>query len=155
MRRLTHSSILICLISYMLIIMTFGVSHATDCRVTRLIDGDTVLCQDNSRIRLAAIDAPEKRQRYGSDATRFLSNMISGKTITYTSKKKDQYGRIIARIYVGDTDVCVEMVRHGYAWAYMTKDKDILSAQTQAENDKAGLWHDSNPTPPWKFRSKK
>jgi hypothetical protein len=48
-------------------------------RVTRVSDGDTVHVRLNSgqkfKIRLAEIDAPESCQPYGTQSTRFLSNL--------------------------------------------------------------------------------
>lgn len=124
---------------------------ATECRVTRVVDADTVIC-DNNRIRLSDIDAPEKKQKFGKDATECLGGLILNQTIKYDSHKKDQYGRVVARCYVNGVDISHYMVKYGCAWAYMTKDKTILGAQQEARDNKIGLWSQDKPIPPWQYR---
>lgn len=131
-----------------------GQSIATECYVLRVIDGDTAVC-GGLRIRLADIDAPEKKQPYGKDATNMLSNLINNKIVDYDSNKRDMYGRIIARLYYKDIDVSLYMVKSGAAWAYMTKDKEILNAEKCAREQRIGLWHDDKPKAPWLYRKGK
>lgn len=149
-KSIVYATLICCIIT----ILMCGQSIATECRVTSVVDGDTVKC-DKLRIRLTDIDAPEKKQKYGADATRFLANLVNGKTIRYDSNKKDIYGRVLARVYVNDTDVSFAMVEHGYAWAYMTKDKAIVNAMNEARTNRAGLWRDNNPKAPWLYRKGK
>lgn len=135
-------------------ILMCGPSIATECIVDAIVDGDTVKCS-KQRIRLSDIDAPEKKQKFGAESTRFLANLVNGKKITYNSNKKDMYGRTIARIYCGDIDVSLSLVQHGYAWAYYTKDKTIIEAQRQAKEQRLGLWRDKNAKAPWLYRKGK
>jgi micrococcal nuclease len=70
------------------------------------------------KIRLAEIDAPESGQRYGQKSKQALSDMVFGKNLVVRAQTTDRYGRTVGRPYVGDLDVCEEMVRIGAAWAY-------------------------------------
>ena len=38
----------------------------------------------------------------------------------------DHYGRIVGRVYVGDTDVNRELVAQGYAWVYRKYSNDAV-----------------------------
>lgn len=68
-------------------------------RVVGVSDGDTLtLLTDQKvsiRIRLAEIDAPEKRQTYGSKAKTALSEICFGKTLTAHYVDTDRYGRTV------------------------------------------------------------
>jgi len=88
-------------------------------KVVSIADGDTLtLLIDNIqyRIRLAEIDTPEKRQPYGTKARQALSTLVFNKEIEVDVQTTDRYGRSVARVYVGDVDVCAELVRQGVAW---------------------------------------
>lgn len=59
-------------------------------KIIRIFDGDTVVLLDGDntqhKIRLHAIDAPEKKQPYGNKAKEHLSDLIAGKTVTVDMK---------------------------------------------------------------------
>ncbi|GLW61708.1 hypothetical protein Hthe01_20570 [Hydrogenophilus thermoluteolus] len=53
-------------------------------RISGVSDGDTLTClaeKRQIRVRLAQIDAPEKRQPFGEKAKQALSNLVFGKTV--------------------------------------------------------------------------
>jgi endonuclease YncB( thermonuclease family) len=134
-----------------------GIAQADSGKVVRVVDGDTVdvLVQGKSiRIRLAEIDAPEKRQAFGARARQALSTLVFGKVVDIKGRGKDRYGRLVGRIFESGLDINAEMVRQGYAWVYRQylKDKNLLILETRARNEKRGLWADPGPVPPWKFR---
>ena len=62
-------------------------------RVTRVIDGDTVvvLATDgiHHKVRLAGIDAPERNQLYGRESTDYLQHRIGGGVVTVEYSKRD------------------------------------------------------------------
>jgi endonuclease YncB( thermonuclease family) len=130
----------------------------TNAKVHRLIDGDTLVVDTAERglltLRLWGIDCPEKKQRFGSQATEFLAFLVSGKPLTVKVRSQDQYGRNIAQVFYSGADIGLMMVRHGYAWHYIavTKDKNLAQAQVEAQKQHLGLWQDKNPTAPWVFR---
>ncbi len=66
----------------------------------------------------------------------------------------DRYGRIVGRVYVGGIDVNRELVAQGFAWVYRkySNDAELLELEAQAKEKGLGLWADSNPIPPWKWR---
>ena len=90
-------------------------------KVIRVSDGDTivVLTQDKEQIkvRLNGIDAPEKKQPFGKQSTKFLANLVAGKTVEIKKEGNDRYGRMIGTIFLNGIDINKEMVSNGYAWA--------------------------------------
>ena len=67
-------------------------------KVDRVIDGDTIVLMDRSRVRLEGIDAPERDQPYGPVATSALEYMV-GRAIYYVETDKDRYDRMLATLY--------------------------------------------------------
>lgn len=126
-------------------------------RVVGVTDGDTITVLTGGReqkIRLADIDAPESGQPFGSAAKQSLSGLVFGKEVTISGTSKDRYGRLIGRVHVGPTDVNLELVKQGMAWAYReyTHDAGIISAESRARVQAIGIWSIDDQTPPWEWR---
>ena len=108
---------------------------------------------------LACIDAPETLQgASGKWSTETLKGLIQGKSISLKPQVKDRYGRTVAEIYQGTTNVNLHMVKLGAAFAYRKYlkqcDRDAyLKAETAAMKRKLGVWGsykvDQNP---WDYR---
>ena len=125
-------------------------------------DGDTVRVIDKSgtkvTIRLACIDAPETSQgSSGKWSTKTLKGMIQGKSISIKPQAKDRYGRTVGEIYVGSTNINLEMVRQGAAFAYRQYlkqcDRDAyLNAESMAKRNQQGVWGPYQTQLPWEYR---
>jgi len=126
--------------------------------VTKVSDGDTIWVVsdgERSKIRIADTDAPEKAQPYGPASTRFLSEMIYGKTVVVLVKEKDRYGRLVAWIETQDgTSVNRTMIRSGHAWWYrfFSDDEGLGVLERYARQEKRGLWAQEDPEAPWDYR---
>ncbi|EAO8023262.1 micrococcal nuclease [Salmonella enterica] len=129
-------------------------------KVIRVLDGDTIeVLQDKTpvRVRLANIDAPEKKQAYGSWSTNQLKGLVAAQPVTVTYAQTDRYGRIIGRVFTTNgTEASRFMVQSGAAWVYerYNTDKALPVLQREAQTHKRGLWADSQPVPPWEWRHK-
>lgn len=129
-------------------------------KVIRVLDGDTIeVLQDKKpvRIRLANIDAPEKKQAYGRWSMNQLKALVAGQPVTVTYSQTDRYGRIIGQVFTMDgTEANSYMVQAGAAWVYQryNTDKALPALQQEAKKQKRGLWADPNPVPPWEWRHK-
>lgn len=127
-------------------------------RVIGVLDGDTIeVLQDEKpvRIRLANIDAPEKKQAFGNWSANQLKSLIAGKPVTVSYSQEDQYGRIIGRVFTATgTEANLIMVRIGAAWVYERYNTDytLPGIQTQARKDRRGLWVEKHPVEPWIWR---
>lgn len=144
--------------------LTPCITLAAPCKVVGVSDGDTFTCltdeNDQVKVRLAEIDAPEMDQPYGSRSKQALSDLIYSEFVKLSVQDTDRYGRTVARITRADgVDVNAEQVRAGAAWAYTKylKDKSLLILEAEAKNSHRGLWAlpTSDQMPPWEWRNAK
>ena len=79
------------------------------------IDGDTYKLNGQS-YRIWGIDAPERSDPDGPDATAALRSLIAGQTLTCDVVDTDRYRRQVVRCTLPDgRDPACEMVRLGHA----------------------------------------
>ena len=86
-------------------------------------DGDTCTTTTGERIRLACIDAPELRGKraqpvFAEAARNHLRDLVMGKEVGIRRITKDRYGRTVAELFVGKTNVQEEMVCSAHAEIY-------------------------------------
>ena len=133
-------------------------------KVVKITDGDTLYVLDANykehKIRLAGIDAPERKQAYGLASRKHLASIVASKQVTVEYQKRDRYGRIVGKVLVNGVDACLEQVKAGFAWHYKKyqheqspEDRRLYAdAENQARNERLGLWRGNNPNPPWEYR---
>ncbi|QTR49249.1 thermonuclease family protein [Candidatus Thiothrix anitrata] len=136
-------------------------------QVVHIADGDslTVLAsnKESFKIRLQGIDAPERGQAFGKHCKEQLNQLANGKAVQVEAYKQDKYGRIIAKISVGNSDLALTLLRQGCAWHYTAyakeqsprDNKTYAKAEKQARTAQKGLWQDENPIAPWDYRHRK
>lgn len=133
-------------------------------RVVGVADGDTVTVLDTTntqwKIRLMGIDAPEKKQAFGTKSKEALSALLFNKQVAVEFNKRDKYGRTVGKILVDGVDANLEQVKSGMAWHYKQYEREqsatdrtvYAQAEEQARSEHRGLWIDPDPTPPWDWR---
>ena len=145
-------------IAFVLLLAVSASAHADfEGQVVKVADGDTVTVLHNRtqvRVRLGSIDAPEKRQAFGTRSQQHLSALVFGRTVRVAEDGKDRYGRTIGVLHVQGVNVNREMVKAGMAWAYTDYLNDRLMPvlEIQARVTGTGLWRDAHPVAPWQFR---
>lgn len=128
------------------------------CKVVNISDGDTItaLCAGNEqlKVRLAEIDAPEKAQPFGTKSKQALSNLCFGKQAEVAPLTKDRYGRTVARISCDGQDASEQLVRSGMAWVFdlYVTDRSLYVLQDNARSARLGLWAEKDQVPPWLWR---
>jgi micrococcal nuclease len=105
--------------------------------VERIIDGDTIVMNDNTHIRLLGINSPEKNEPYNIEATNFLSNLILNKTVTleYGKDRTDLYGRTLAYVILDGKNINVEQIKNGFANTYIYNNDEYTSTLNEAWNE--------------------
>lgn len=150
-----------------LLLLFSGVAWASNVipgKVIAISDGDTITLltpeKQQLKIRLVGIDAPEKKQAYGTKARDHLAAHVFRQAVEVDIRKKDQYGRSLGVVYLGDNDINQLMIRDGYAWFYKHYAKEqpkeealrYADSEREARTQGKGLWADPHPVPPWEFR---
>lgn len=128
-------------------------------KVIGIVDGDTYdILKDRQsvRIRMDAIDAPERGMPYYRVSKDYLSQLCFGKPVRLEVLKTDRHGRTVARSFLSDgTDLSAAMISAGMAWHYKAYSSDTLLARLEinARQMRKGLWADKHPAPPWDIRA--
>jgi len=136
-------------------------------------DGDTITVMDATKaqhkIRIAAIDAPERKQAFATQSKQNLSDMLYDKDARLECHKTDRYMRNVCQVWVQPSDcpTCGKTLDAGHAqiiaglaWWYRAYAKEqsiedqgrYESAEDEARLRKWGLWRDAEPVPPWERR---
>ena len=118
----------------------------------RIIDGDTIH-YEGQRIRLKGIDAPERRQPYGTEATRALAKQLRRGKVTCRLEGKDKYDRHLGTCYVQGRNVNEWMVRNGYAWSYWTS--QYRGQEELAQRQRKGVHRSRSAIRPQQWRRKR
>lgn len=153
---------------FCLLVLSNAASGSTiEGRVIGVADGDTITVLDDAhtqhKIRLAGIDAPEKKQPFGQRSKESLSELVYSKTVTVETDKRDRYGREVGKVLVNGLDANLEQVKRGMAWHYKAYEREqsatdrqvYADAEKEASAARHGLWADGDPVPPWEFRHKR
>ena len=89
------------------------------CFVVTVNDGDTITVLDaqkkQQKIRLDAIDAPERGQAFGTQAKLFLSNLVIRRNVRIVYSGEDRYGRTLGTVFIGEKNINLTLVEEGSA----------------------------------------
>lgn len=131
------------------------------CLVVAITDGDTIKARcgdpgsyEQITVRVSAIDAPEKRQPFGSASRQHLAQLCFQQRATITPKTTDKYGRTVGDVECKGQDVATEQVRAGMAWYYVKYGKgyeQLRGMEAEAREARRGLWG-QEATAPWEWR---
>ena len=137
---------------------------AAEFRVLSVGDGDTIRVTTPSgtsktTVRLACIDAPETSQVLGIDARQALqAELPIGTEVGLRPKATDRYGRTVAEILSGNTNINQALVAAGAAfvyWQYIEGcDRETYSRlENEARLKSLGIWHvPGGIQRPWDYR---
>ncbi|MDX1748910.1 MAG: thermonuclease family protein [Methylophaga sp.] len=129
--------------------------------VKRVYDGDTLVLENNQRVRLLSINTPEISSRYreaepgGIEARDWLKKQLSENQVylQYDSEKRDRYDRLLAYAWTPDGDFINEKLLQKGLAALTLKPPNLqyadqlIAAQRQAINQQQGIWGDKHYQP--------
>ena len=126
--------------------------------VVGISDGDTLTVLDSAnrqhRVRLAAIDAPERAPAFGSRSRQSLAELCFRKEaqVLATGRNRD---RVVGSVICAGVDAGAAQVERGMAWVYRQyapKRSPLYGLEAEARKRRVGLWQDKDPLEPWAFR---
>jgi endonuclease YncB( thermonuclease family) len=130
-------------------------------RVVTVHEGDRLTIHHEGRsetIYLKDIDCPELKQPYGKQAKHAIAAYVGNREVVVRALKRDRDGRATAEILLQDgRNVGHELLKEGLAWwqRSASNDASLEVLEELARASRKGLWADSNPVPPWKWKSPK
>lgn len=83
--------------------------------VLGVIDGDTIVLDGKTRLRLRGLDAPELNFCLGKESKIALEKLVNGKKVIVKEQIIDQVGRPMALIHVGNKFINEEILKLGLA----------------------------------------
>lgn len=105
--------------------------------VERVIDGDTIVIENKTSVRLLGINSPEKGELYYEEAKKFLEDFVLDEKVylEFDIKKYDKYNRILAFVFFGNKNVNIELVKKGFANVYILDNKKYKKQLREAWKD--------------------
>jgi len=127
-------------------------------RVVTVYEGDRLTIRHDGRnetIYIKNIDCPELKQAYGKQAKHAIAAYVGSRDVMVRALKRGRNGLGAAAILLQDgRNVGHELLKEGLAWARPEKgqDQSLEDMEQLAKAERKGLWSDSNPVAPWKWK---
>jgi micrococcal nuclease len=133
-----------------------GVAEAARVPVLDVVDGDTIevsLDGEEEDVRYIGVDTPESVtpgepvECFGERASAFNASLVEGEDVrlVFDAERRDDYGRLLAYVYRGDTFVNAELVERGFATTLEIEPNTAKAAllgrlEREAGREGRGLW---------------
>ena len=130
-------------------------------RVVTIHEGDRLTIRHDGRsetMYLRDIDCPELKQPYGKQAKHAIAAYVGNRDVVVRGLTRDKQGRVSAEVLLHDgRNVGHELLKEGLAWwqRSASSDASLEVLEELARASRKGLWADSNPVPPWKWKATK
>lgn len=125
--------------------------------VVRIVDGDTIVVNmngKNEKVRMIGVNTPEsvssdesKNCEQGKIASEYTKSHLTDKQIylEYDTDKYDDYGRVLAYVYVNNEMYNEKLLKIGYAETMTIPPNDkyalhFAELEQTAKNNKIGFW---------------
>jgi micrococcal nuclease len=124
-------------------------------RVKEVVDGDTIVLEDDTKVRYIGLNTPERGRPFYEEATEANGKLVEDQKVRleFDTVEIDRYGRMLAYVFVedstgspqGETFVNLELLRQGYANVFTVppnvKHEELFrEAEREAREAGRGLW---------------
>ena len=112
-------------------------------------------------VRILGIDAPEPGQPFADEARAFVQNLAVGRDGAIRFRARNAAGEMVSRVYVGEQDIALELLRAGLAWrlpsaSYKPRAEgvadDLTAGEALCKAALRGIWIQPGAVSPWEFR---
>lgn len=131
------------ILNFFLIFQNIKYQQQNQVKVIGVIDGDTLVLENKTRLRLRHIDAPEIEFCGGKEAKEYLENLVKGKKITIAEAISDQKGRMMALVYLNNQLINQLLLEKGlvrYHSDQTSKTEVLKKIALAAKNKKLGIY---------------
>lgn len=123
-------------------------------KFSKCVDGDTayfIVDGKREKVRFLGVDTPEYDEEYGSVSSNYTCDRLSKAQDIYleydsNSKRRDKYDRLLAWVFVDNSNFSIELVEKGYARVryiysdYKYNDK-LCDGEYKAYSNRLGIWN--------------
>ena len=124
-------------------------------RVKEVVDGDTIVLEDDTKVRYIGLNTAERGRPFYEEATEANRGLVEDREVRleFDTVQIDRYGRTLAYVFAGDSRdlsqgerfVNLELLRQGYANAFTVppnvKYEELFrEAEQEAREAGQGLW---------------
>lgn len=131
-------------------------------RVTRVIDGDTIIVDGVGTVRYIGVDTPELHhpdrpvERFAIAAWRANRQLVAGSIVRveFEQERRDAYGRTLGDVFVGETFVNAHLVRLGLGRTLAIRPNvdhadELRRLERAARRAHRGMWGSGQGGVPW------
>jgi len=122
--------------------------------VNRVVDGDTLVLADGTRVRLLGVDAPElgkgkeAAEPWADEAAQFTRSRLERAWVRleFDRERRDRYGRTLAYVYRDDVLHNEELILYGFSAAQLQypysaeMKRRFRDAEIRAREERRGIW---------------
>ena len=117
--------------------------------VSKVVDGDTIVMKSGDKVRYIGIDTPEYGSPFFFEAKERNRSLVNGKKVRLEicpEERRDQYGRLLAFVYVNDQMVNRILIKEGLASLLIIPpcglkvEEAFKRYELEAINSGIGLW---------------
>ncbi len=119
-------------------------------KVIKVYDGDTITLESGDKVRVRWINTPELRplEPFAVEARDAANKLVMGQDVKLVygpGGKRDGYGRLVAGVVAGDTELSLLLLSQGLAHVFIIPPDDrdptdLLAAQEKARVAGLGVW---------------
>lgn len=139
-------------VSLIVSISTFAQKLVFQGKVTDVVDGSTVVVETQSQtkfvVKCQAITVPPLAELYAERSRQRLSNLVLSKIVRVEYTQRNEYGHLLATMFLNEKDVCLDQISVGLAWfdpqalsALTTSRRQLYaSSEEHARQSHMGIW---------------
>jgi len=124
-------------------------SNFTYAKVTRVIDGDTIVIDTGQHIRYIGMNTPELETNdcFATQAAEINKTLVLGKEVRLEkdTSEVDKYGRLLRYVYIGNEMINDDLVKDGSARVETVPPdikykQEFINSEKYAKENKLGFW---------------
>jgi micrococcal nuclease len=121
--------------------------------VTKIYSGNRIKTQSGVKVQYIGLDVPEDGRFFYDECKKANKSLVDKKEITveFDIRKSDEDKGLLGYVYVGDVFVNAQLLKNGFAFAYIQppnqKYADLFIAlQKDARTQRRGIWAFEDPS---------